>query len=99
MPPKPPPPEFYQRNGDRFRKLAPEELERPGCAPWMGIEFKELGGLQVNKLYVTNGDQTFEIYKKPPMGGGPYIWQIIQEITSDNNPFLDGLIREKFNEL
>jgi hypothetical protein len=93
------PPDFYQRNGDRFRRIDPSELERPGMAPWMGIEFTELGGLSVSKLYATDGDHTFEIYKKPPMGGGPYLWQIIQEITAENNPFLDGLIREKFNEL
>lgn len=91
--------DFYQRLNNRFRKLDPTELDRPGNNPWMGIEFKELGGLPVSKLYVTNGEQTFEIYKKPPMGGGPYIWQIIQEITAETNPFLDGLIREKFSEL
>lgn len=91
--------DFYQRLNDRFRRLDHSELERPGVAPWMGIEFQELGGLQVHKLYVTNGDNTFEIYKKPPMGGGPYLWQIIQEITTQTNPFLDSMIREKFNEL
>ena len=91
--------DFYGRQGDRYRKLDPTELDRPGVVPWMGIVFKELGGIPVSKLYVTNGEQTFEIYKKPPMGGGPYIYQIIQEITAETNPFLDGLIREKFNEL
>ena len=91
--------DFYQQQNDRYRKLAPEELDRPGVKPWMGIEFKELGGLPTSKLYVTNGERTFEIYKKPPMGGGPYLWQTIQEITAETNPFLDGLIREKFSEL
>lgn len=94
--------DFYQRQdqqSSRFRKIAPEEMDRPGVKPWMGIEFQELGGIPTHKLYVTNGEQTFEIYKKPPMGGGPYIYQIVQEITSELHPFLDELIREKFNEL
>jgi len=90
---------FYSRKGNRFRKLDPEEAKLPELKPWLGIEFDEMGGLSVKKLYVTNGEQTYEIIKAPPLGGGPYEYQILVEITSREHPFLSTLIKDEFEKL
>lgn len=92
--------DFYVRKDNRFRRLRAEEVNNmPGLTPWLGIEFKELGGLPVKKLYVTTGDSTYEIFKSPPIGGGPYLYQIVQEVTPNKHPFLHSLIKDEFDKL
>jgi hypothetical protein len=91
--------DFYKINGNRFRKLTDEELKSPGVKPWIGIEFTELGGLPIKKLYITDSELTYEVYKAPPISGGAYIYQIVNEITIEENPFLSALIKEKLDSL
>jgi hypothetical protein len=90
---------FFEKSGDRFRELDQEEIEKPGVKPWLGIEFKEMGGLSVSKTYVTDGDDTYEVFKAPLLSGGPYAWQIHQEVTPMTHPFLYQLIQDEMGKL